>query len=51
MNWPVWKGIDHIYSERSVWQWFDWSDLTYKKFTELSVGEQRVLPGPFDPVL
>jgi hypothetical protein len=40
--------VEFLGDEPSVWQWFDWSDKSYKRMDELDVGEKRFIPGPFD---
>lgn len=47
---PIALSIEFHSNEPSVWQWFDWSDLSYKKFSTLAVGDAITLPGPFDAV-
>ena len=34
-------------ADAAVWQWYDWTDYSYKAFTSLAIGESVTLPGPF----
>lgn len=33
----------------AVWQWYDWSERSFKRMDQLAVGESRFIQGPFDP--
>lgn len=46
-NLPTKLRVEFNESQAQVWQWFDWQDASYKKMSELEVGESRRLEGPY----